>query len=138
MSSTNSDERCKHKDAGGKRCRSIRALDHPDFCAYHAGWLTEDETPAQHKPEDLTSELLGPLGDLRSMAAINYALGKLILLVASRRISCKEAATLGYLFQSQLQTIPGVNNEVYKAEINPTANENLREILDKTASLVQQ
>jgi len=138
MPSNNSDQRCKHKDAGGKRCRSLRALDHPDFCSYHAGWLTDDEIPAQHKPEDLTPELLGPLGDFRSMAAINYSLGKLILLLASRRISTKEAAAFGYLFQLQFQTVPGVNNEVSKTQINPAANADLLEVLEKTASLVEQ
>jgi len=130
MTSNTSDSRCQYKKADGHRCRMTRALDHPSYCAQHAGWLSDGKPP-----EDLTAELLGPLGDFRSMAAINYALGKLALLVASRRISTKEAATLGYLFQLLLQTVPGVNKEISKTEISPTSYADLLEVLDKTASL---
>ena len=134
MSSTSSDPRCRHKTANGKRCRMLRALDHPTFCSHHAGWLN-DEKP----PEDLTPELLGPLGDFRSMAAINYALGKLALLVASHRISTREAATLGYLFQLLLQTVPGVNKEIFKTKLDRTnESEGLRHVLAQTASLMRE
>jgi hypothetical protein len=134
MSSTNSDPRCQHKTANGKRCRMLRAVDHPAYCSHHAGWLHDDKPP-----EDLTPELLGPLGDFRSMAAVNYALGKLALLVASRRIPTREAATLGYLFQFLLQTVPGVNHEISRTEIDRTnGSDGLRHVLAQTASLVQE
>jgi len=136
MTNTNSDRRCQHKDAGGKRCRMLRALDHPSLCAQHAGWLTDRDTGEQHPPEDLTAELLGPVGDFRTITAINYALGKLALLVASHRISTKEAAILGYLFQLLLQTVPGVNHEISITKIDRTnSSDGLRHVLQQTASL---
>jgi len=130
MTSNNSDSRCQYKKADGRRCRMLRALDHPTYCAQHAGWLNDDKPP-----EDLTPELLGPLGDFRSMAAINYALGKLALLVASRRIPTREAATLGYLFQLLLQTVPGVDREISRTQINQIDNQDLIQVLEQTASL---
>jgi len=133
MPSHNSDNRCQYKKADGRRCRMIRALDHPNYCAQHAGWLTDAKPP-----EDLTAELLGPLADFRTVAGINYAIGKLALLVASRRISTKEAATLGYLFQLLLQSVQGVNNEIYKTRIDCTNDsDGLRQVLQQTASLTR-
>ena len=109
MSSTDSDPRCQYRKSDGKRCRTLRATDHPEFCAHHAGWLKDGEPP-----EDLATELLGPFGDLRTAAAINYAIGRLVLLVARRRISTREAGTLGYLYQLGLQSIYAMEYEMAK------------------------
>jgi len=128
----NSDQRCQYRKADGRRCRSLRALDHPNYCAQHAGWLVGETPPP---PEDLTRELIGPLGDFRSATAINYAVGKLTLLVASRRISTREAATLGYLFQLLLQTVQGVSNEISMTENSRTSYPDLRKVLTQTANL---
>ena len=87
MSPTTPDSRCQYKKADGKRCRMLRAVDHPAYCSHHAGWLKEEKPP-----EDFTPELLGPLGDFRTAAGVNYMLGKLVMLVGSRRISTREAA----------------------------------------------
>jgi len=131
MSPTTSDSRCQFKNAEGKRCRMLRAVDHASFCSHHAGWLTE-----QKPPEDLTPELLGPLGDLRTAAGVNYMLGRLVMLVGSRRISTREAATLGYLGQLLLFSIKGVNKEVWSAKIDRTnESDPLRRVLELTASL---
>jgi len=126
--------RCQHRNAEGKRCRSLVGVDHSSLCPYHAGW-----TEKKHdQPEDLTSELLGPLGDFRTAAAVNYTLGKLVTLVASRRISSREAATIGYLCQLLLQSIGGVNHEIYKTEVHKNGEHELRRILKETASLFEQ
>jgi len=129
--SSNSDNRCEYTKSDGKRCRSLRAPDHPNYCAQHAGWLLEGK-----KPEDLTPELLGPLGDLRTAAGVNYMLGRLVMLVAARRISTREAAVLGYLGQLLLASVRGVNKEVWDARINKTDSEDLRRVLEQTASLL--
>jgi len=126
------DNRCQYKKSDGKRCRSLRAVDHPAYCAQHAGWLDEGK-----KPEDLTPELLGPLGDLRTAAGINYMIGKLVMLVASRRISTREAATLGYLAQLLLQSVQGVSREISITRIDRTNDSDpLRRILSQTSSLI--
>ena len=138
MSSSNSDKRCQYKKADGRRCRMLRAPDHPSYCAQHAGWLTDDGSPGKQPREDLTAEILGPVGDFRTAASINYAMGKLALLVASRRISTKEAATLGYLFQLLLQSVHGVTDEIWKTRIDRTnESDDLRRILRQTASLLE-
>jgi len=138
MSSSNSDSRCQYKKADGRRCRTLRAPDHPSYCARHAGWLTDDGSPSQQPREDLTAEILGPVGDFRTAASINYALGKLALLVASRRISNKDAATLGYLFQLMLHSVQGVDDEIRKTRIDRSNDsDDLRRILEQTASLLK-
>ena len=131
MSTTNSDNRCEYRKSDGKRCRSPRAVDHPSYCAQHAGWLLEGK-----KPEDLTPELLGPLGDLRTAAGVNYMIGRLVMLVASRRISTREAAVIGYLGQLLLQSVGEVSKEVWATRINKTENAELRHVLERTASLL--
>jgi hypothetical protein len=133
MSTNDSDSRCQYTKSDGKRCRLLRAADHPAYCAQHAGWLLEGK-----KPEDLTAELLGPLGDLRTAAGVNYMLGKLVLLVASRRISTREAATLGYLGQLLLQSVGGVNKEIWDTRIDRTnKSDELRRVLEQTALLTR-
>jgi hypothetical protein len=133
MSSTDSDPRCQYRKSDGKRCRSLRAADHPAYCAQHAGWMLEGK-----KPEDLTSDLLGPLGDLRTAAGVNYMLGKLVMLVASRRISTREAAVLGYLSQLLLQSVEGVDKEIWATRFNKPDNAGLRRVLEQTASLLEK
>jgi hypothetical protein len=128
------DSRCQHRNAEGKRCRSLLALDHPSLCAYHAGWLT-DKQPPEMPQEDVTPELLGPLGDFRTAAAVNYTLGKLVMMVGSRRLAPREAATIGYLCQLLLQSIPGVNNEIYKTQLDKRGEQELRRTLELTAIL---
>jgi len=134
MSSNDSDSRCQYQKSDGKRCRSQRAVDHPAYCSRHAGWPEPGE-----KPQDLTPELFGPLADLRTAAGVNYMLGKLVVLVASRRISTREAATLGYLGQLLLQSVGGVSNEIFRTRIDRTNDsDDLRRVLQQTATLVKQ
>jgi hypothetical protein len=132
MSSTDSDSRCQYKKADGKRCRMLRAVDHPAYCSHHAGWLKDEKPPA-----DLTPELLGPLGDLRTAAGVNYLLGRLVMLVASRRISTREAAILGYLGQLLLCSVKEVSHEISITRIDRTSDsDELRRVLAQTASLI--
>jgi len=87
-----------------------RSASHPSLCAHHAGQklkLMKREKP----PEKFGAELLGPLEYLDSSSAVNYALSKLLLLAADRRIPPREAASLGYLCQLLLQSVNGVAKE---------------------------
>lgn len=137
MPSSDSDNRCLHRSKDGKRCRMLRALDHPEFCSYHAGWITGKEPPQEPAQQDVTPELLGPLGDFRTAAAVNYTLGKLVMLVGSRRISTSEAATIGYLCQLLLQSIGSVKKEIMKTEIDRGGEKELRRVLEQTSSLLK-
>jgi len=110
MPSSNPDPRCQHLTKHGKRCRMLRAPGHPRLCAHHAGQklkLVKREKP----PERFAAELLGPLEYLDSSSAVNYALSKLLLLAADRRIPPSEASSLGYLCQLLLQSVHGVDKE---------------------------
>jgi hypothetical protein len=116
-----------------------RGTDHSSLCPYHAGWLTEKKPTNLEPQEDFSAELLGPLADLRTAAGINYALGKLVLLVASNRIPPRQANSIGFLLQLMHQTLRGVVNEMYKAQIDRTnKSDDLRRILAQTATLVEK
>jgi hypothetical protein len=63
-------------------------------------------------------------------------LGRLVMLLAARRISTKEAAVIGYVAQLLLFSLKGVNNEVWATRIDKTDRSNdLRRILELTACL---
>lgn len=107
MSSNDSDNRCQYKNAEGKRCGTLRAAEHPSFCSYHA----TPKPPAAKPQEKLGAELLGPLKDLNTSSAINHLLGKLLLLLADRRITRQDAAAMGYICQLLPQSVSGVAHE---------------------------
>jgi len=134
MLAIESDARCKYTNAEGKRCGMFRAADHSSLCSHHAAKLAEQKANEKFPPEDVTSELLGPLGDFRTAAAVNYTLGKLVMLVGSRRLAPREAATIGYLCQLLLQSIDGVNNEIYKTQVDKRGDPELRLVLEQTAA----
>jgi hypothetical protein len=88
----------------------MRAAAHPCLCAHHAG-QTLKPAKREKPPEKFAAELLGPLEYLDTSSAVNYALSKLLLLAADRRIPPREAASLGYLCQLLLQSVQGVVKE---------------------------
>ena len=110
MPSSNPDPRCQHLTKHGKRCRMLRAPGHPRLCAHHAGHQLK-LVKREKRPERFAAELLGPLEYLDSSSAVNYALSKLLLLAADRRIPPSEASSLGYLCQLLLQSVHGVDKE---------------------------
>jgi hypothetical protein len=114
------------------------ALDHTSLCSYHPGWLTEKPPSNLQPQENLTPELLGPSGDFRSVAAINYTLGKLVTLFGSRRISPREAGTFGYLCQLLLQSVQGVSHETPNTRANTTDDEQLLRALGQNATLMNE
>lgn len=127
------DTRCQFTNSEGKRCRMDRSSDHPSLCSYHLHRQPREARP----PEDLASELLGPLEDFRSAAAVNYALGKLLLLQASNRIKPRNAAVLAYTCQLLLQSISDVRREIRRSYDDSTeADEKVRNDLDATSSLL--
>ena len=110
MSHTNADSRCQHKSKHGKRCRMLRSASHPTLCAHHARQKLKLIT-REKPPEKFGAELLGPLEYLDTSSAVNFAISKLLLLAADRRIPPREAASLGYLCQLLLQSVHGVAKE---------------------------
>jgi len=134
MSPSISDSRCQHRTKHGKRCRMLRSASHPTLCAHHAGQklkLMKREKP----PEKLAAELLGPLEYLDSSSTVNYALSKLLLLAADRRIPPREAASLGYLCSLLLQSVKGVDKEQQIALHYKVREQRLTEIYESIPAL---
>ncbi len=103
----NSDDRCQHKTAGGRRCRMPRVDGDPSLCHQHRRQLQ----PETH-PETVAAELLGSIDDFKTATAVNQALGRLFTLVAANRIPPRHAAVLAYIAQLLFNTLPYVKNEI--------------------------
>ena len=128
-------ERCEYRNAEGRRCGMLRARFHTALCPYHA----EQEQRAQNPPADnLLPELLGPLQDFRTGTAVNYTLGRLLLLLASKRISTREAAVMAYVCQLLLQSVTKVRHEIGVAKCTRYGEEDLRKVLADTITLLKK
>jgi hypothetical protein len=111
-------ERCSYKSTDGRQCRMFRSSGHPDLCDHHA----QKELRALDRvlPDPVAAQVLGPVRDFRTAAAINSALGNLFVELADGRIDPRRAAVLGYLAQLLHQTLKRVAWE--QIERKPTAN----------------
>ncbi len=108
----NSDNRCQHKTASGRRCRMLRMqADDASLCHQHR-WQLQPET----RPETVAAELLGPIQDFKTATAVNQALGRLFALVAGNRIAPRHAAVLAYIAQLLFNTLPYVKDETTRTE----------------------
>jgi hypothetical protein len=134
MSHSTADPRCQHLTKHGKRCRMLRSPSHPSLCAHHAAQklkVIKREKP----PEKFAAELIGPLEYLDTSSAVNYAISKLLLLAADRRIPAREAASLGYLCQLLLQSVHGVAKEQNSALAYSDQKERLAKIYESIPAL---
>jgi hypothetical protein len=111
-----------------------RAHSHPCLCAHHAGQVLK-QVKREKPPEKFGSELLGPLEYLDSSSAVNYALSKLLLLAADRRIPARETASLGYICQLLLQSVNGVAKELQIALDFKEREERLGKIYESIPAL---
>ena len=127
-----SENRCQHTDRAGRRCRMPRVQAEASLCTLHAG-REPGENPHL---ENLTAELLGPLQDFRSAAAINYTLGRLLILTASNRIPPRNATVVAYICQLLLQSISDVKHEVSLTTDNDEDNDQLQRVLEATSTLL--
>ncbi len=108
----NSDDRCQHKTASGRRCRMLRLDGDPSLCHQHRQQLLG----AQIHPEVVAAELLGSIEDFKTATAVNQALGRLFALVAGNRIAPRHAAVLAYIAQLLFNTLPYVKEETTRTE----------------------
>jgi hypothetical protein len=131
--------RCHYRDSGGRRCRSPREKGHPTFCSRHASLraraLEVAVTPESTTAADLTPDLLGPINDFRTNTAINYTLGRLLILKAADQISARDAATMAYICQLLLQSVPGVRKELSWSRKDFPEDDDLRTVVEATSSL---
>ena len=96
----------------------FRHADHPDFCFHHA----EQELKALGSVATvpLAAELLGPIQDFRTGAAINTALGNVWVQLAEGRIDPRRASVLTYIAQQMQQGLHRVGWEMIDRQ--PTAS----------------
>jgi len=121
--STLPDNRCSYTSTDGRRCRMFRSSDHPDLCHHHA--VRELRSLDQATLEPLAAEILGPIRDFRSAAAINAAVANMFVLLADGRLDTKRAAVLTYMAQFLNQTLKQVSWE----QIDRQPSDNLRAAL---------
>jgi hypothetical protein len=95
----------------------LRAPNHPEFCHHHAQQQLRalERTPV----EPLAAEILGPLRDFRSAAAINTALANIFVQLADGRLDPRRAAVLTYIAQAMQQTLKPLGWEQIKRDPAP-------------------
>jgi len=108
MSHPPAESRCQHKDAANRQCRMPRISKFISLCPTHARQALRPLEASR----DLSQELLGPISDFRTAAAINHALGRIFVLLAANRISSNQAAVLTYVCQLMLQSLKRVKLEL--------------------------
>ena len=155
--------RCTHAYADGRRCRAPRAPE-SHLCGDHArlalkitrspalGQLlagprnreARSATPSSFPPLhgnlespdlDVSSYLLGPVEDFRTAAAVNHALGKLLILLAGNRISPRRGAVLAYTCQLLLQSVAAVDKEIWLTGDADDITKEVRSVLRATSPL---
>jgi hypothetical protein len=98
---------CHFTYSDGRRCRMLRHLSHPGLCPFHAR-----EEQQFLESQRIGTELAASLtGNFLNAADVNHVLGKVFTALAQNRISARNAATLAYIGQLLLQSIPSVKQE---------------------------
>jgi hypothetical protein len=114
----------------GRRCRSFALDEETTFCAEHARIVQNRKPPDRICPTcgrfnitirvpDLVPDLLGPIQDFQSAAAINHFLARLAILQAANRIGPREANAISYTCQLLLQSLAETKREVTTARKFP-------------------
>ncbi len=98
---------CRFSFSDGRHCRMPRWENHDIYCLHHA----RDEQPLLGA-DQVAEELVSLSGDFKTASDVNHVLGKLFSLRVKNLISRRDAATLTYMAQLMLQTLPGVRREI--------------------------
>jgi hypothetical protein len=136
MSKPLDENRCEHTDRGGRRCRMIRSATHPNLCHWHAvseerKLLEARERAARTSPEyNVSPTLLTGVSDLRSGAAINHVLSRLVLLLGENSISTRRAAVIAYSCNLLLHSLKELRYEKWYAKTYPHENLSAVALLD--------
>ncbi len=106
------DDRCRYLSADGRRCGLLRSKGHPSLCPQHR----RQQLAAQSDAAAVAAELLGAIENFQTAAAVNHALGRLLVLVAGNRIPSRRAATLAYICQLLLTSLPALEHEIARTK----------------------
>jgi len=106
-SSSRNAQLCQFPFADGRKCRMPRSENHPTLCLFHA--LQEEQLL---ECQQLGAELSATLtGNFLTGTDVNFVLGKLFTALAQNRIPPRNAATLAYIAQLMLHSLPHVKDE---------------------------
>ena len=98
---------CEFAFSDGRRCRMLRHKNHTTLCLFHAH--AELQLLESHR---LGAEMAATFtGDFLTAADINHVMGKVFTALAQNRIPQRTAATLAYLGQVMLLSLPMAKNE---------------------------
>jgi hypothetical protein len=132
--------RCQFRDSAGRQCRVARAPGDPTYCIRHASIRGEapsypESAAGTGTPIQLEEELMGRLENLRSATAVNFVLGRLLLLRAAGVVGRQDAAVIAYICQLLLQSLPMVKQELESADAPEKMRELLGRVLESTSQL---
>jgi len=104
---TNTPEFCQFAFSDNRQCRMLRHKNHASLCLFHAH--AEHQLLESHR---LGAEMAATFtGDFLTAADINHVMGKVFTALAQNRIPQRTAATLAYLGQVMLLSLPMAKNE---------------------------
>ena len=98
---------CQFAFSDNRHCRMLRYKNHPSLCLFHAH--AEQQLLESHR---LGAEIATSFsGDFLTAADINHVMSKVFTALAQNRIPQRTAATLAYLGQVMLLTLPMAKKE---------------------------
>jgi hypothetical protein len=104
---SNHPEFCQFAFSDNRQCRMLRHENHASLCLFHAH--AEHQLLESHR---LGAEMAATFtGDFLTAADINHVMGKVFTALAQNRIPQRTAATLAYLGQVMLLSLPMAKNE---------------------------
>jgi len=136
MSRPAPENRCEHTDHGGRRCRMIRSATHPNFCHWHAvseerKLLEARERAARTSHEfNVAYKLFGPVQDMRSAAAVNHVLGRLVQLLAENSINTRRASVISNACNLLLRSLRELRYEHWFAKQYPIEAARVTKLLE--------
>jgi hypothetical protein len=100
-------EFCQFAFSDNRHCRMLRQKNHPTLCLFHA--RAEQQLLESH---NLGAEIATSFtGDFLTAADINHVMSKVFTALAQNRIPQRTAATLAYLGQVMLLSLPMAKKE---------------------------
>ena len=125
--------RCRHLRADRKRCADAVYPGHASLCHYHLN----QEMRGVANGNIIAADILHSIGNFQSAAAINIALGKILIYQLTGRISRQDAMALSYQCQLLLQTLPLIQQELKETGFSSYWRDETRRILGESSDLDQ-
>jgi len=104
--------RCSFTTSDHRQCAMSVAKDHAQLCDHHARIERREAAKFLSARQAMLAEVLGPACDFRTAASVNHALGKLLSLAVTEKISPRSAGTTAYICQLLLHSLPAVQHEL--------------------------